>query len=106
PKTANASQVQPGVSAEGIQSGPRSPYGTTKLAAELLVEEYRAMYGLRTVINRCGVVSGPRQMCKIVRALSCCGCRAICSADFCLIRASAGMDFRCAMRCTSTTSMI
>jgi CDP-paratose 2-epimerase len=61
---------QPGVSAAGIAeafslSGHRSLYGTTKLSAELLVEEYRAMYGLRTVINRCGVISGPWQMGKV-----------------------------------------
>src|SRR5262249_40591046 len=61
---------QPGVSAAGISesfslSGHRSLYGTTKLAAELLVEEYRAMYGLRTVINRCGGISGPWQMGKV-----------------------------------------
>jgi CDP-paratose 2-epimerase len=61
---------RPGVSAAGISetfslSGHRSLYGTTKLAAELLVEEYRAMYGLRAVINRCGVISGPWQMGKV-----------------------------------------
>jgi CDP-paratose 2-epimerase len=61
---------QPGVSETGISeafslNGHRSLYGTTKLAAELLVEEYRAMYGLRVVINRCGVISGPWQMGKV-----------------------------------------
>ena len=61
---------QPGVSAAGISeafslSGHRSLYGTTKLAAEMLVEEYCAMYGLRAVINRCGVISGPWQMGKV-----------------------------------------
>jgi CDP-paratose 2-epimerase len=61
---------QPGVSAAGISesfslNGHRSLYGTTKLAAELLVEEYRVMYGLRTIINRCGVISGPWQMGKV-----------------------------------------
>jgi CDP-paratose 2-epimerase len=61
---------QPGVSTAGISeafslSGHRSLYGTTKLAAELLVEEYRVMYGLRAVINRCGVISGPWQMGKV-----------------------------------------
>jgi CDP-paratose 2-epimerase len=61
---------QPGVSPAGIAeifsvNGHRSLYGTTKLAAELLVEEYRAMYGLRVVINRCGVISGPWQMGKV-----------------------------------------
>ncbi len=40
-------------------------YGATKLASELLIEEYRAMYGLRTIVNRCGVISGPWQMGKV-----------------------------------------
>ena len=54
-----------GLSAEFPLAGCRSMYGATKLASELLIEEYRAMYGLRTVINRCGVVSGPWQMGKV-----------------------------------------
>ncbi|MBF0212799.1 MAG: NAD-dependent epimerase/dehydratase family protein [Magnetococcales bacterium] len=45
--------------------GSRSIYGTTKLASELLIEEYRAMYGLRTIINRCGILTGPWQMGKV-----------------------------------------
>jgi CDP-paratose 2-epimerase len=40
-------------------------YGATKLAAELLIEEYRASYGLRAVVNRCGVIAGPWQMGKV-----------------------------------------
>jgi CDP-paratose 2-epimerase len=40
-------------------------YGTTKLSAELLIEECRADAGLRAVINRCGVVAGPWQMGKV-----------------------------------------
>jgi CDP-paratose 2-epimerase len=60
----------PGWSFEGITedfplSGHRSLYGATKLAAELLVEEYRAMYGLRAIVNRCGVIAGPWQMGKV-----------------------------------------
>jgi CDP-paratose 2-epimerase len=60
----------PGWSGEGIaeafpMQGSRSLYGATKLAAELLIEEYRALYGLRAVINRCGVVAGPWQMGKV-----------------------------------------
>jgi len=60
----------PGVSAAGIAedfslAGSRSLYGATKLAAELLIEEYRAMYGLRAVVNRCGVIAGPWQMGKV-----------------------------------------
>ncbi len=59
-----------GVSAAGISErfpldGSRSLYGATKLAAELLIEEYCAMYGLRAVIHRCGVLTGPWQMGKV-----------------------------------------
>jgi CDP-paratose 2-epimerase len=54
-----------GIDTEFPLAGRRSLYGATKLAAELLIEEYRAMYGLRTVINRCGVISGPWQMGKV-----------------------------------------
>ena len=46
-------------------TGPRTLYGATKLAAELLVTEYRAAFGLRTVIDRCGVIAGPWQMGKV-----------------------------------------
>jgi CDP-paratose 2-epimerase len=59
-----------GASSEGIAEdfrldGARTLYGTTKLAAELLIAEYRDAYGLRAVINRCGVVAGPWQMGKV-----------------------------------------
>jgi CDP-paratose 2-epimerase len=59
-----------GWSAAGISesfplAGARSMYGATKLASELLVEEYRAMYGIRAVVNRCGVLAGPWQMGKV-----------------------------------------
>ncbi|MBE9115979.1 NAD-dependent epimerase/dehydratase family protein [Lusitaniella coriacea LEGE 07157] len=45
--------------------GARSLYGTTKLASELLIEEYRQAYGIRAIINRCGVVAGSWQMGKV-----------------------------------------
>ena len=54
-----------GVSTDFALTGFRSMYGATKLASELLLEEYRAMYGLRTVVNRCGVIAGPWQMGKV-----------------------------------------
>lgn len=59
-----------GVSSKGIAEdfpldGARSLYGTTKLASELLIQEYNEFYGLKTVINRCGVLTGPWQMGKI-----------------------------------------
>ena len=54
-----------GVSEEFPLQGARSFYGTTKLAAELLVEEYAAFYGLKTIVNRCGVLTGAWQMGKV-----------------------------------------
>jgi CDP-paratose 2-epimerase len=59
-----------GVNHNGISetfplTGSRSLYGATKLASEMMVEEYNEMFGLKTVINRCGVITGPRQMGKI-----------------------------------------
>ncbi len=55
-----------GLSAAGIgeafaTSGHRSLYGATKLASELFVQEYCAAYGLKAVVNRCGVIAGPGQ---------------------------------------------
>ena len=54
-----------GISESFPLAGARSLYGATKLAAELLIEEYRAMYGIRAVIDRCGVIAGPWQMGKV-----------------------------------------
>jgi len=63
-------QPFPGASAAGIGerfplAGPRTLYGTTKLAAELLIGEYAANFGLATTINRCGVIAGPWQMGRV-----------------------------------------
>jgi len=60
----------PGWSAEGISEdftldGVRSLYGTTKLSAELLIQEYSETYDLPAIINRCGVIAGPWQMGKV-----------------------------------------
>ena len=65
-----AEQPVAGASAAGISEGfplegARTLYGTTKLAAELLIEEYRAAFGLRAVVDRCGVIAGPWQMGKV-----------------------------------------
>jgi CDP-paratose 2-epimerase len=54
-----------GISEEFPMRGARSLYGATKLASELMVEEYHEMFGLNTIINRCGVITGPHQMGKI-----------------------------------------
>jgi CDP-paratose 2-epimerase len=59
----------PGVSYTGVAesfpcNGPRSYYGASKLAAEMLCQEYGAESGLKVVINRCGVIAGPGQFGK------------------------------------------
>jgi CDP-paratose 2-epimerase len=54
-----------GVTEQVDMSGARSLYGFTKLAAEQLIEEYRAAYALKAVVNRCGVVAGPWQFGKV-----------------------------------------
>jgi CDP-paratose 2-epimerase len=64
------SKSGPGWSARGITesfplNGSRSLYGATKLCSELIIAEYVALYGLRAVINRCGVLTGPWQMGKV-----------------------------------------
>jgi CDP-paratose 2-epimerase len=54
-----------GISEEFPLAGPRTLYGATKLAAELLITEYAANFDLRTVVNRCGVIAGPWQMGRV-----------------------------------------
>jgi CDP-paratose 2-epimerase len=64
------SQSLLGINKKGIAEsfpldGARSFYGTSKLASELLIQEYNEFYDLKAVINRCGVITGPWQMGKI-----------------------------------------
>lgn len=59
-----------GLSTQGINeefptNTARSLYGATKLASELLIQEYVRAYGLKAVINRCGVICGPGQFGKV-----------------------------------------
>lgn len=61
---------QAGISMRGVASnfplqGVRSLYGATKLASELILQEYGAQYDLPCVINRCGVIAGPWQLGKV-----------------------------------------
>ncbi|MEJ8816966.1 NAD-dependent epimerase/dehydratase family protein [Lacibacter sp. H407] len=63
-------QTIKGVSSKGITTefpieGARSLYGATKLASELLITEYIEFLGLKAVVNRCGVLTGPWQMGKV-----------------------------------------
>jgi len=43
---------------------PKSIYGFTKLSSEMLIEEFSFAFGLKYIINRCGVISGPFQFGK------------------------------------------
>ena len=68
-------ELEPGFSKKGISSagineefsldGSRTLYGTTKLASEFLVQEYCDTFSIPTVINRCGLLTGPWQMGKV-----------------------------------------
>jgi CDP-paratose 2-epimerase len=63
-------QKTPGVSPAGIAESfpvhlPRSLYGASKLASELLIQEYAFSYGTPALINRCGVIAGPGQFGKV-----------------------------------------
>jgi CDP-paratose 2-epimerase len=69
-----ADQGLPGLSAEGVAedfplTGVRSFYGASKLASELLLQEYANTYGVKALINRCGVIAGPWQMGKVDQGL-------------------------------------
>ncbi len=60
----------PGWSKDGIDTnftlnGPKSMYGATKLCSEIILQEYINMYGIKGVINRCGVIAGPWQFGKV-----------------------------------------
>ena len=66
----SASQPVAGAGPAGIAedfplAGARTLYGATKLSAELLIEEYANAFGLRAVVDRCGVIAGPWQMGKV-----------------------------------------
>ena len=68
--TLSAGQALAGVSSRGIAENfpldkARSLYGSTKLASELLIEEFREFFDVNYVINRCGVIAGPYQMGKV-----------------------------------------
>ena len=71
-----AEQDVAGASGAGIAetfplAGARTLYGTTKLASELLIEEYAATYGLEASVLRFGVIAGPGQMGKTDQGVFC-----------------------------------
>jgi CDP-paratose 2-epimerase len=64
-----------GVSGRGInESFPlgeeRTLYGTTKLSSEMITREYGLLYGVKYIINRCGVIAGPWQFGKVDQGIA------------------------------------
>jgi len=53
-----------GVGLDFPLAGARSLYGATKLASEIMLQEYSRQYDLPAVIDRCGVIAGPWQLGK------------------------------------------
>lgn len=58
-------KLKEGIGLDFPLEGLRSMYGATKLASELIFKEYLAMYDLKGIINRCGVITGPWQLGKV-----------------------------------------
>lgn len=63
-------ECSPGISKEGVSEefpldGSRSLYGGTKLSSEIMIKEYSDSYNTDSIINRCGVITGPWQMGKV-----------------------------------------
>jgi CDP-paratose 2-epimerase len=58
-----------GIAEDFPLEGRRSLYGATKLASELLVQEYGWIYQIPTLIDRCAVLAGPWQMGKVDQGL-------------------------------------
>lgn len=44
---------------------PKSIYGLTKFASEMLIEEFSYAFKIKYIINRCGVIAGPLQFGKV-----------------------------------------
>jgi len=64
-KAGGAGWSERGIAEDFPLRGSRSLYGATKLASELMIDEYSALYGLQAIVNRCGVLTGPWQMGKV-----------------------------------------
>lgn len=54
-----------GIDIDFILEGPKTLYGATKLASELILQEYIVNYGIKGLVNRCGVIAGPWQFGKV-----------------------------------------
>ena len=63
-------QETPGLSEAGVAesfptAGEKSLYGATKLAGEIMVQEFGHAFQIPVLINRCGVLAGPWQFGRV-----------------------------------------
>ena len=54
-----------GITEEFPVDTARSLYGATKLCSEILLQEYAHTYGVKALVNRCGVIAGAGQFGKV-----------------------------------------
>jgi CDP-paratose 2-epimerase len=54
-----------GINEDFSTQSARSFYGASKLASEMLIQEYGNSYGMNAIINRCGVIAGAGQFGKL-----------------------------------------
>lgn len=59
-----------GVSEQFPLTGAPSFYGAAKLASEMLIAEYHEFKGIKSVINRCGIIAGPGQFGKVDQGIA------------------------------------
>ena len=60
----NKLKIKKKINEEFDTEDPKSIYGFTKLASEMLIKEFSYAFNLKYIINRCGVISGPLQFGK------------------------------------------
>ena len=65
PHTGETGCSQHGISEAFPLEGARSFYGASKLAGELLIQEYVHSYQMKALILRCGILAGPWQMGRV-----------------------------------------
>ncbi len=63
-KLLNKIKIKKKINEKFNTSQPKSIYGLTKLASEMLIQEFSYAFNVKYIINRCGVISGPLQFGK------------------------------------------
>lgn len=57
--------TEAGISERFLMDGARSFYGASKLTSEMIIQEYSFTYNVPSIVNRCGILTGPWQMGKV-----------------------------------------